>query len=234
MKKSFITTALLIVAFSVSAQSLEEIVKKYSDAIHSDKLSSVNTIKISGKMATMGMEMPMTMFMKNPNKIKVIYTFNGQDIITVFDGEKGYTINPLMGSSDPVELNEDQMKQIQNNNAFRNEVMNYFSSGRLSLEGEENVKGRSAYKLKAAVEESNPVYMYLDKETGLLIKTSTSVDQMGSAINVDSYMTDYAIAGDVVLPKKTTTTANGMEAAVISFDDIEVNTTMEDEIFRIK
>ena len=37
----------------------------------SDKLASVTTIKITGKMSAMGMEMPMVMYMKNPNKIKV-------------------------------------------------------------------------------------------------------------------------------------------------------------------
>ena len=39
------------------------------------------------------------MMMKNPNKIKVAYSFNGQEMVSVFDGEKGYMINPMTGSS---------------------------------------------------------------------------------------------------------------------------------------
>ena len=81
-------------------------------------MSNVTTIKITGKMSAMGMEMPMEMLMKNPDKIKVIYSFNGQEMVSVFDGEKGYMINPMMGSSDPVELTGDQLKQVQNNNVF--------------------------------------------------------------------------------------------------------------------
>ncbi len=69
---------------TINAQSLEDIVKKYSSAIKADQLAGISTIKISGKMSAMGMEMPMTMFMKNPNKIKVVYSFNGQEMVSGF------------------------------------------------------------------------------------------------------------------------------------------------------
>lgn len=233
MKKLvFLLTGLIAVAV-INAQSLEEIVKNYSVAMKSDKLAGVTSIKISGKMSAMGMEMPMVMFMKNPDKIKVTYSFNGQDMVSVFDGEKGYMINPMMGSSDPVELTGDQLTQVQKNNAFRNELFNYFKNGQLTLEGQENVNDKPAFKLKANVG-SSPIYMFLDKESYMLVKTSVTVDQMGTSMNVDSYMTDYVDIDGVVMPKKTTAMANGMEAAVITFDKIEVNIPMEDSVFKVK
>jgi outer membrane lipoprotein-sorting protein len=234
MKKLlFLLTGLLLVAV-LNAQSLDEIVKKYSTAIKSDQLANVNTIKIKGKMSAMGMDMPMEMFMKNPNKIKVVYSLNGQSMVSIFDGEKGYTINPMMGSSEPIELTGDQLKQIQNNNVFRNEVLNYFNKKQLSLEGEEDVKGKPAYKLKVAVAGSSPVYMFIDKATNLLVKTSSTADQGGTQMNVESYMTDYTEINGVVMPKKTTAVANGMEAAVITFDLVEVNVPMDDSVFKVK
>jgi outer membrane lipoprotein-sorting protein len=174
------------------------------------------------------------MFMKNPNKIKVVYSFNGQEMISIFDGEKGYTINPMMGSSEPIELTGDQLKQIQNNNIFRNEILNYFNKSQLSLEGEEAVNGKPAHKLKVTVAGSSPIYMFIDKSTNLLVKTSTTVDQMGTQMSVDSYMTDYSDNNGVVMPKKTTAMANGMEAAVITFDQVEVNIPMDDSVFKVK
>ena len=203
-------------------------------AIKSDQLATVTSIKITGKVSTMGMELPMTMFMKNPNKVKVITSVSGQDIVQVFDGEKGYMINPMMGSSDPVELTGDQLNQVQNNNAFSNEILNYFKNGKLTLEGEENVNDKPAFKLKAETEGRGPVYMFVDKDSFLLVKTTTTVDQMGTTMNVESDMTDYVDINGVVMPKKTTTSANGMEAAVVTFDTIEVNIPMEDSVFKIK
>jgi len=233
MKKILLVfTGLLAFAF-INAQSLNEIVKNYSTAIKYDKLAGVTSIKITGKMSAMGMEMPMVMYMKNPNKIKVTYSFNGQDMVSVFDGEKGYTMNPMTGSTTPVELTGEQLKQVSQNNVFNNQLLDYLKNGQLTLEGTENVNEKPAFKLKANVG-TNPIYLFLDKSSYMLVKTSTTVDQMGTLMNVDSYMTDYVDINGVVIAKKTSAMANGMEAAVITFDKIEVNIPMEDSFFKIK
>ena len=233
MKKLlFVLTGLIVVAV-INAQSLDEIVKNYSAAMKQDKLSNVSSIKITGKMSAMGMEMPMVMMMKNPDKIKVTYTFNGQDMISLFDGEKGYSVNPMMGSSDPVELTGNQLNQVKGNNAFQNQLLNYFKNGQLTLEGEENVKDKPAYKLKIIIDNS-PTYMFIDKGSFMIVKSTATVDNMGTPMDVESFMTDYVDIEGVVLPKKTTAIANGMEAAVISFDKIEVNIPMDDSVFKVK
>jgi hypothetical protein len=233
MKKSVFILAGLFVVVVMNAQSLDEIVKNYSTAMKYDKLTSVTSIKITGKMSAMGMEMPMVMYMKNPNKIKVNYSFNGQDMVSVFDGEKGYMVNPMTGSSNPVELTGDQLKQVQDNNVFKNQLSDYFKNGQLTLEGEESVNGKPAFKLKAN-EGSSPVYMFLDKGSYMLVKTTATVNQMGTSMNVDTFMTDYVDIKGVLLPKKTTAMANGMEAGVITFNNIEVNIPMDDTVFKVK
>ena len=119
MKKVVLLFSFLAAVCMLNAQSLDEILKQYSTAINSEKLASIKTIRITGKMSSMGMQMPMVMYMKNPNKIKVTYSFNGQDMVSVYDGEKGYMMNPMMGSTEPVELTGEQLKQVQNNNAFK-------------------------------------------------------------------------------------------------------------------
>lgn len=234
MKKLITVITLLLCAVVINAQSLDEIVKNYSAAMKTSQLASVKTIKITGKMSAMGMEMPMTMYMKNPNKIKVVYNFNGQEMVSVFDGEKGYTINPMTGSTTPVELTGDQLKQVQENNVFQNQLINFNKSGKLALDGEEMVNGKPAFKLKATMENGNPVYMSIDKSTYYLVKTSTKVSQMGQEMTVDSFTSDYADIQGVVMPKKTTASSGGMEMAVITFDKIEVNIPIEDTVFKIK
>ena len=234
MKKLMLLMAGLITASVINAQSLDVIMKNYAAAMKSDELAKITSIKITGKMSAMGMEMPMVMYMKNPNKIRVTYSFNGQEMVSVFDGEKGYMINPMMGSGEPVELTGEQLKQVQNNNVLKNELLNYYNKGQVTLEGQEDVNGKPANKLKINMEGANPIFMYLDKSTNLLVKNTATVDQMGTAMTIDSYMTDYVDIDGVVMPKKTTAMANGMEAAVISFDKIEVNIPMEDSVFKVK
>jgi hypothetical protein len=52
------------------------------------KVANLKTIKITANMSVMGMEMPMVIWMKNPNKIKSVTSFNGQDMIQVLTEKK--------------------------------------------------------------------------------------------------------------------------------------------------
>ena len=77
------------------------------------------------------------------------------------------------------------------------------------------------------------MYMFIDKESYLLQKSSINVNQNGMSVTVDSFPSDYKDNNGVFLPMKTTTSASGMEF-VITFDKVEVNIPMDDSIFKIK
>jgi outer membrane lipoprotein-sorting protein len=233
MKRLILAVSGLLVFTLINAQSLDEIVKKYTVANKLDKIGSLSTIKVTAKMSMMGMEMPMEMWMKNPNKIKTITSMNGQEIIAMFDGEKGYAVNPMTGSTTPVEMSPAQAKQTLNGNYFQNYMANYLKNGQLSLEGEEKVNEKPAFKIKATLEGGNIMNFFIDKSSFLIVKTSTSVDQGGTAVSVESFPSNYTETNGVLLPMKTTTSAGGMEF-VITFDKVEVNIPMDDSIFKAK
>lgn len=233
MKKLFLLFSVIAITASIKAQTLEEIVNKYSVANKLDKLSSFTSVKITAKMSMMSMEMPMIMYMKNPNKIKTVTSMGGQEIISVFDGVKGYITNPMTGANKPVEMSPEQVKQTINNNILQNYIKNYFKKGQLTLVGEDNVNGRPAFKLKAMLDGVNSSLLYIDKVSYQLIKTSTSASQGGVPMTIDSYMTDFKDNNGVILPMKTTSSASGMEF-VILFEKVEVNIPMDDSIFQVK
>ncbi len=163
MKKLIFTLTGLILISVISAQSLDEIVKRYTVANKLDKVSALKTIKITGNMSMMGMQMPMTMWMKNPDKMKTVTSINGQEMIQAFDGVKGYNINPMTGSSTPVEMTVDEVKQTIRTNMFQNYMATYLKNGQLTLSGEETVNGKPAFKLKAAVEGGTLIDIFIDK-----------------------------------------------------------------------
>jgi outer membrane lipoprotein-sorting protein len=233
MKKPTLILTALFLMVAVNSQTLGEIVKKYSIANKQDKVTSLSTIKITARMSMMGMEMPMEMWMKNPDKIRTVTSINGQQVVSIFDGVKGYQINPMAGSSTPIEMTPAQVKQTQNSNVFQNYMLNYLNNGQLSLEGEEKVNDKPAFKIKAKLEGANIAYMFIDKESYLLVKTSTTVNQGGTTITVDSYPSNYTENNGVLLPMKTTTSASGMEF-IITFDKVEVNIPMDDSMFSLK
>jgi len=233
MKKLILAAAGLLVFTMLNAQTLDEIVKKYSAANKLDKLASLSTVKITAKMSMMGMDMNMEMWMKNPNKIKTVTSVNGQDIISVFDGVKGYSINPMTGSNDPVEMTPEQVKQTLNSNLFQNSIVSYLKNGQLSLDGEEMVNEKPAYKIKAALEGGNISYMFIDKGSFLLVKVNATVNQGGQTVTYDTYPTNYTETNGFLLAMKTTISGSGMEISM-TVNKVEVNIPMEDSVFKVK
>ncbi len=233
MKKLISILTGLFIIININAQSLEEILKKFSVANKQEQISKLNTLKITANMSMMGMEMPMTMWMKNPDKIKSVTSFNGQEIVSVFDGTKGYMINPMSGSTQPIEMTPDQVRQATNNNIFQNYLMEYYKKGQLALAGEDNVNGKPALKLKATIDGGSVVDLYIDKSTYLILKTVAEIKQEGTAVKVETYPSEYTEINGIVLPMKTTSVASGMEF-IIKFSKIEANIPMEDTVFKIK
>jgi hypothetical protein len=227
MKKLIFIMAGLIMVTAMGAQSLDEIVKKFTVANKLDQISNLKTIKITANIAVMGMEMPMTIWMKNPNKIKSVTSVNGQDIIQAYDGTKGYSVNPMAGSTDPVEMTPDQVKQTLRSNMFQNYVADAFKKGQLTLEGEENVNDKPAFKLKADVD-GVVSYIFIDKSSYYMTKMSLTA----SGVTMDQFPSDYQETNGLILPMKTTSSAQGMDIQM-NFTKVEVDTPMEDSLFTI-
>jgi outer membrane lipoprotein-sorting protein len=233
MKKFLSVLAGLLAVAVLNAQSLDEIVKNFTVANKYDRISQLSTIKVSGKMSMMGMEIPMELWMKKPDKIRTVVNFNGQEMITAFDGQKGYTINPMAGSTTPVEMSALEIKNAQGSNMFRNNMAEYHKDGKLTLLGEENVNNKPAFKVKADIGSGNTAIMFIDKSSYLLTKTSSTVNTQGQTVTADAYPSDYKEVNGLLIPMKTTTSAQGMDM-VLTFDKVEVNTPMEDSIFTLK
>jgi hypothetical protein len=171
--------------------------------------------------------------MKNPDKIKTVATYNGTEIAQSYDGEKGYSINPMSGSSDPVEMTPDQIKDLSRNNMFQNYLANSLKNGQLTLAGEDSVNGKPVFKINAKLEGGTNATLFIDKSSYLLVKTLADVNQGGMAVTVESYPSDYQENNGIMIPMKTTTSAGGMEM-VTTFTKVEVDLPMEDSVFKLK
>jgi outer membrane lipoprotein-sorting protein len=233
MKKSILIVAAIFAVVAVHAQTAEEIVKKYTVANKLDKISGISTVKITGKMSMMGMDMPMTMWMKNPDKIRTVMSINGQDMITAIDGTKGWTINPMGGSAEPTELPMGQIEQSKNNLVFYNYMEDYLKKGKLVLDGSENVGDKPAFKLKITMDGGTTMWVFIDKSSYLMVKGTVNASSNGTDVTADIIFSDFKDNNGVFLPMKQTTTANGMEFTMV-YDKVEVNVPMDDSLFKLK
>jgi hypothetical protein len=116
---------------------------------------------------------------------------------------------------------------------FKNTLAQYLKEGKLTLDGEENVNGKPAFKIKAALDGGNTTTMFIDKSSYLLTKTTTNVTASGVPMTVDAFPSDYKEVNGVIFPMKTTSSTQ-MGDFVMTFDKVEVNIPMDDSIFKVK
>lgn len=233
MKKSIFLMVSLLVASVCSAQTLDEIVNKYYAANGSENLEKATTLVMEGRVSQMGTEMPMSIMVKKPGMVKMIITYSGMEIITAYDGEKGFMVNPLAGMTEPMEIPAEQLGGIQEYNMFRDNLLEAFKDGRLKLEGEEDVDGKPAFKLTITDEDGTSSAVFVDKESFLTVKTVTSVEQMGQVMEVESYIKEYMEVGGVKFGKVVTQMVDGMELGGMTIDKIELDTPIDDSVFRL-
>ncbi|MBK7731581.1 MAG: outer membrane lipoprotein-sorting protein [Bacteroidales bacterium] len=233
MKKTMTLLAAFLVASVCSAQSLDEIANKYYAANGIEILEKSQTIMMKGIVSQMGMELPITIMVKQPNKVKVIQEFNGMEIITLFDGEKGYMVNPLTGATEPIELPAEQLGSVQEYNVFKDSFMEAYKAGKMELEGEEEVEGKPAYKIAITNESGNTSITYLDKESFLPVKTEQTVSQMGMEMLVEAYVKERKEINGVKFGTRVAQFINGSEMGDITFETIEFDTPIEDSVFQL-
>ncbi|HUW93462.1 MAG TPA: hypothetical protein VMV74_09870 [Bacteroidales bacterium] len=234
MKNFLVLISAIMMASVCGAQTLDEIINKNYSALGSEILEKAKTIYIEGRATQMGMEMPMVMQMKQPDKVKVVTTFNGMDIVMAYDGVKGYMINPMAGATDPVELPQEQLGDIQRYNMFRNQLLDEFRNGKLKLMGEEEVNSKPAFKIMVSAEEGVPSYIFIDKESSMIVKTTATVNQMGQDYEVETYTKEYMDVNGIKFQKATTSFVNGEETGGMIFDKVEIDREIDDSVFSLK
>ncbi len=161
-----ITALFLVSGISLSAQSLDNILKEYFSAAGQDNLLKVNTQKITGKMIQGGMEIPFVQMAKRPGKMRVEATLQNLTLIQTFNGSEGWTINPFAGVTDPQPMSEDQVKSMKYNADMDGMLWNWKDKGyEVTLVGEEDMEGTPCYVIKLVTTAGDTFTYYIDSDT---------------------------------------------------------------------
>ncbi|HUS86553.1 MAG TPA: hypothetical protein VMW76_04860 [Bacteroidales bacterium] len=233
MKKAIFVIIVFSSVNALNAQDISMIVDNYEKSVGVEKLSSFKTIKITGTMTQMNMTMPILMLEKNPDKIKIVSTINNSELVQVVNGNRGYMINPMMGSTDPIELQAEQIDQIKGNRMLRSSLRDQLGNGRLELVGDETINGRASFKIKS-ITDAGDVFMLIDKETYYVLATQMTVNQMGMEMSVEMRMSDFTDLQGVIMPMKIETYMGGQFSGSIEYKSIEFDIPIDDSEFAIK
>ncbi len=233
MKRLLVILLSLIAIGTLGAQNLDKVIEKHLQAINAEKLSQFKTLIIKGHINMPGMQLDMEMYEKAPDKIKSVSNFSGMDMVQVINGDRGYMINPMMGSNEAVRLSADQIATIKNSSILNASVENAYRAGNMEMEGEEAVGGRPAFKIKISAPEGTR-YIFIDKESYYLTQMRINVNQMGADITVEMRMRDFVDTDGVIMARTIDTFMNGQPAVTAVYESIEFNREIDDSEFEIK
>jgi len=225
----------LFLALQLSAQTLDDILKKYYEARGGyEKIKSVKTMKATGKQLVQNMEVPFTIRQKRPNMMRVEATLQGQTIVQAYDGETAWTVNPLTGSTDPQTLPKEQTKQIIEMADIDGHLVDYKEKGnKVELLGKEEVEGTETYKLKVTLKDGDVRYDYLDAEYYLELKVVAKIKRQDTEIELETYYSDYKPVDGLMLAHSFENRRAGNVFSQIILDKIELNVPMDDSIFKL-
>ena len=234
MKKVNLSVLILFCAFFLnpaSAQTLDEILNKHFKAVGQEKLVAAESFIIKAKLSQMGMEFPMEMKIKKPNKFRVEMEMQGQKIIQAYDGKKGWMIAPML-SPEPQELAGDQLKQAMSQTDMEGELYGFKKKGSSAeFIGKVNVDGGVAYCIKLVDKDRNSKNYFIDADTYLIIKVKAKIEAMGQTVDVETRMKDYREFDGIKMAMKIESDSP-MGTATIIMEEVKLNTEIEDSIFK--
>ena len=231
MKRTFILTALMLVAFiGTQAQTLEKVLEKHYKATGHEKMADIKTYAIKAKMSMMGMDMPMDMIIKTPDKFKIEMEMMGQKTVQAYDGEKGWMINPMMGSG-VLDLEGDQLDQAMEQADMEGELYDYKKKGHSAeLIGKVNADGVEAYRIKFTNKNGDVKNYFIDANTYLITKVKAKVEAQGQTMDIESKMVEYQEIDGIQMPKKIEVVLP-MGTQTIIMEEIKLNEKIDDSVF---
>ncbi|WP_338869535.1 DUF4292 domain-containing protein [Spirosoma sp. SC4-14] len=235
MKKQLITlVALVAIPALTFAQTADEIIDKNIAAVGgADKIAAIKTLQYDQSMNIMGMDMTgkvtVIVGQSSRNDISVM----GQQITTVVDGDKGWTINPMQGGAAAQPLPDEQVKMQKGNTYVVGTDLATAKNQKFPVElvGKEKLNDKDVFNLKVTRPEGEANY-YVDAGTYQLLGMKATVNMQGQSGEVKMQYGNYKTVGDLTVPSTIELNSPAMPGALtMTLSNMTFNPTVDPAIF---
>ncbi|MFN8207566.1 MAG: hypothetical protein U0T82_09195 [Bacteroidales bacterium] len=240
--KNLLTLCLtLLFLGTLCAQDMksDEILAKFLTTIGYKNSKAVQTIKMSGKLYQAGVEFSVTSMEKRPDQSRMEMEIQGSKMIYSISGQSGWMVNPMLGSTEPQDLNEDLVKSSIKEDlrdpygVWSNPFTDPAKNGTIvELVGKEDMNGTPVYNIKLTFKDSTVVNYYIDSVNFLVLKLRTKIESQGQSFDAEGRFSDFRLMDNFMLPFQLESYVNGQLQLKFAIDTCELNIPLEDELFR--
>lgn len=213
----------------LNAQTAEQIAEKYVNAIGgAAKLQAIKSRKADITLNISGVQLAGVLYEDNKNRSKVEFNFQGMKIINAYDGKTAWAQSPPEGMPEPTKLTGAQADAMAQSE-FLSEFVNHKSRGmKLEMKGEEELEGKSYYRVDLTSPKGKQTKYYFDKETSLIAATK-EMSPVGQ--ETTSFLTEYKEFDGIKMATLITVKVNGVVAQSIKINAVEHNVAVTDALY---
>ena len=239
---SRIVVAVMVFACArmAAAQTVDDIIEKSLTAQGGrEAIGKITSRSIKGSIVVTSQagDLPGTIEVLNqsPNKVRTLLTLAltavgaGSMIVDQrFDGTNGYAMNSMQGDS---EITGGRLDSLRNN-AFPSPFVGYKDRGaKIVLAGKEKVGDKDTYVLSVTPATGPASRVWIDTESYLLLKTSTTVDtpETGPLEQITEF-SDYRDVDGVKVAFKLSATS-AVQSYTVKVTSVEQNVKIDPALF---
>lgn len=234
MKKiSVLFLGLVLAAFTLQAQTADEIIDQYVTAIGGkDKWLKVTSLKIEGQIEVQGVVIPFTMQAVHNKGYRVDAEFQGNKIIDITTTTEGWSQNPLAGKSTLQPLTPEELKDKLDELDIQGEFVDYKAKGStVEYLGKEEEDGNEYHKVKLTTKNGKETTFFFDPKTHLVYKEETISKAQGQEMKVFAKNLAYQ---DLDFGIKMAFKVDQMGMMMMVTNKVTVNPTIDESIFTVK
>ncbi|MEX2273764.1 MAG: hypothetical protein WD690_20030 [Vicinamibacterales bacterium] len=231
------TAAAVVVAASLPASAQQTpsitpearaIIARHLTALGGEKaLAPLTSMRAAGALAmpAQGITGTVEIVAARPNKALLKAQIAGIGTLeSGFDGERGWTIDPIVG---PTLLSGKELDQARFDAVFEGPFHDLARYTSLTVAGTETFDGRKAQRIEAVRVGGDKSTEYFDAETGLHAGSVATRETAMGPIDVTSFVRDYRKTGDILQAHQLVQNMMGVEQ-VITLERFEFNTVKAD------
>lgn len=232
--KLFLFTAVLFSFsfFSLSAQSIDEIVSKHIDAIGGkDSWSKVKSLRMEIALKAQGAEIKLIRTQVDKKNMRMDISVMGMNGYSILSPTEGWSFMPFQGQTKPEPMTADDVKTSQDQLELQDDFITYKDLGKkLEFIGKDDVDGTECLKLKMTDKNGQETSYFLDPENYYIIKQITKIKADGKELeDITSFSNYKKLPEGIVYAMSVSGGFGDMEVT-----KLEINPIIDESLFKPK
>ena len=230
MKRLLLSLLVLASAFTVKAQTADEVIAKHIAAIGGvDNWKKVNSMKMEGILQVQGAEVNVTVTILHGKGMRQDISVMGMTGYEIVTPTEGWDFMPFQGQTEPEAKTPEELAEAQDQLDAQGELIDYAAKGhKVELVGKEDVEGTECFKLKVTKKGGSVSTLFIDPKTFYIIQAKSVQKANGQEMEVTTSFSNYEKLPEGIVVAKSMTLPFGE----MNMTKVSVNIPVEESFFK--